>query len=63
MEAVHIYLKLVRVFGSDVSNFVLKSSVFAWGVPLLITGLTSGLVLGLDPQLWANYDNSGSLLL
>lgn len=32
VEAVHLYLKLVKVFGSDVRHYVLWASLVAWGM-------------------------------
>ena len=32
VEAVHLYLKLVRVFGADVRHYVLWASIIAWGM-------------------------------
>ena len=61
VEAVHIYLKLVKVFGSDVHHYVLKSAVFAWGVPAIITVICTG--LGIHYNLWALYDNNNSLYM
>lgn len=31
VEAVNMYLKLVKVFNSDVTHFVLKGAIVAWG--------------------------------
>ena len=31
LEAFHICLKLVKVFGADINNYVLISSFIAWG--------------------------------
>ena len=31
LEAFHICLKLVKVFGSDIRNYVTISSIIAWG--------------------------------
>ena len=31
VEAVHLYLKLVKVFGSDVRHYILWASIVAWG--------------------------------
>ena len=61
VEALHIYLKLVKVFGSDVPHYMLKSAVFAWGVPALITSLCTG--LGVHYNLWAIYDDDNTLFM
>ncbi|XP_072016526.1 adhesion G-protein coupled receptor G6-like [Amphiura filiformis] len=35
VEGVNLYLLIVQVFNADVSNFLLKASLAAWGVPLI----------------------------
>ncbi|XP_071854190.1 uncharacterized protein [Apostichopus japonicus] len=37
VEAHNMYMYLVKVFQRDVRRFILKASILAWGVPLLIT--------------------------
>ncbi|XP_033639830.1 adhesion G-protein coupled receptor G6-like [Asterias rubens] len=39
VEAVHMYIALIRVFGTHTRHFVLKCSVVAWGLPSLLIGL------------------------
>ncbi len=56
VEALHIYLQLVKVFGSDISHYMLKSALFAWGVPAIITALCTA--LGIHYSLWAIYDEN-----
>ena len=34
VEAVNLYLLIVKVFNADVSNFMLKASLAAWGKSL-----------------------------
>ncbi|KAL2095282.1 hypothetical protein ACEWY4_010001 [Coilia grayii] len=36
LEAVHMYIALVKVFNSYVSRFMLKFSLIGWGVPLVV---------------------------
>ena len=31
VEAANLYLKLIKVFNSEVSHFMIKASIFAWG--------------------------------
>ena len=61
VQAFHIYLKLVKVFGSNIHYFVLKSAMFAWGVPAIITAISTG--FGIAYNLWAVYDLGGSLYM
>ncbi|XP_064394608.1 hemicentin-1-like isoform X2 [Halichondria panicea] len=56
VEALHIYLQLVKVFGSDIPHYMLKSALFAWGVPAIITALCTA--LGIHYSLWAIYDEN-----
>ncbi|XP_033116020.1 adhesion G-protein coupled receptor G2-like [Anneissia japonica] len=42
VEAVNLYYNLIKVFKSKVSLFMLKASIFAWGVPGLIVGAMAG---------------------
>ncbi|XP_071853992.1 uncharacterized protein [Apostichopus japonicus] len=39
VEAMNIYLMLVRVFNMNISRFVLKGAIAAWGGPLVIVGI------------------------
>lgn len=43
IEAVHIYLAMVVVFRTYLSHFIIRCSVFAWGLPLGIVVLTLGI--------------------
>ncbi|KAG5285095.1 hypothetical protein AALO_G00034030 [Alosa alosa] len=36
LEAVHMYIALVKVFNSYISHFMLKFSLVGWGIPLLV---------------------------
>ncbi|XP_041479116.1 uncharacterized protein LOC121426783 [Lytechinus variegatus] len=36
VEAVHMYMTLVKVFNSQASHFVLKAGLVAWGLPLFV---------------------------
>ncbi|XP_049896391.1 adhesion G-protein coupled receptor G2 [Epinephelus moara] len=36
LEAVHMYVALVKVFNSHVSRYMLKFSVVGWGVPMIV---------------------------
>ncbi|XP_071403250.1 adhesion G protein-coupled receptor L3-like [Centroberyx affinis] len=36
LEAIHMYLALVKVFNSYVSRYMLKFSLVGWGIPLLV---------------------------
>ncbi|KAJ8020260.1 Adhesion G-protein coupled receptor G6 [Holothuria leucospilota] len=39
VEALNIYLMLVRVFNMNVRRFVLKSALIAWGTPVVVVGM------------------------
>nr|XP_033493087.1 adhesion G-protein coupled receptor G2 [Epinephelus lanceolatus] len=36
LEAVHMYVALVKVFNSHISRYMLKFSVVGWGVPMIV---------------------------
>ncbi|KAM9333091.1 uncharacterized protein KZ484_018173 isoform 2-T2 [Pholidichthys leucotaenia] len=36
LEAVHMYLALVKVFNSYISHYMLKFSLVGWGIPMLV---------------------------
>ncbi|XP_053187061.1 adhesion G-protein coupled receptor G2 [Scomber japonicus] len=36
LEAVHMYLALVRVFNSYISRYMLKFSLVGWGIPMIV---------------------------
>ncbi|KAJ7996703.1 hypothetical protein DPEC_G00239770 [Dallia pectoralis] len=36
LEAVHMYIALIKVFNTYISNYMLKFSLVGWGVPLLV---------------------------
>uniref|UniRef100_A0A8D3AKQ4 Adhesion G-protein coupled receptor G2 n=1 Tax=Scophthalmus maximus TaxID=52904 RepID=A0A8D3AKQ4_SCOMX len=36
LEAVHMYLALVKVFNSHISHYMLRFSLVGWGVPMLV---------------------------
>ena len=36
LEAVHMYLALVKVFNTYVSHYMLKFSLVGWGVPMVV---------------------------
>ncbi len=60
-ESLHIYLKLVRVFESNVRHYVLKAALWAWGVPALLTALCTG--LGVHYRMWAIYDDQDTIFM
>ncbi|XP_038044612.1 adhesion G-protein coupled receptor G6-like [Patiria miniata] len=39
VEAVHMYIALVRVFSSPIRHFVIKCGVVAWGLPGILIGV------------------------
>eukprot|EP00118_Oscarella_pearsei_P023500 m.282150 g.282150 ORF g.282150 m.282150 type:complete len:264 (+) comp40651_c0_seq67:4139-4930(+) len=41
VEAVNMYISLVKVFGMYVHRFVLKAGIFAWGSPLAVVAVTA----------------------
>ncbi|XP_072050888.1 uncharacterized protein [Amphiura filiformis] len=50
VEAINMYYVFIQVMNSQVSRFMLKASIFAWGLPLLIVGL----IVGLDHTHYVN---------
>lgn len=36
LEAIHMYLALVKVFNSYISRYMLKFSLVGWGVPMIV---------------------------
>ncbi|XP_072050044.1 uncharacterized protein [Amphiura filiformis] len=42
VESFNLYLKVVRVFDAEPSNFMIKASCGAWGLPLLVTIVSFG---------------------
>ena len=48
IEAVTMYIALVRVFGTYITQALLKYSIFGWGVPLIfpLIGLVWGRIQG-----------------
>lgn len=36
LEAVHMYLALVKVFNSYISRYMLRFSLVGWGVPMIV---------------------------
>ncbi|XP_038064975.1 adhesion G-protein coupled receptor F1-like [Patiria miniata] len=56
VEATSLYLKLVRVFNSNVVHFMVKASIAAWGLPVVIIGV----ILAVD---YTAYENKNSCFL
>ncbi|XP_038051051.1 uncharacterized protein LOC119724185 [Patiria miniata] len=56
VEAANLYLKLVKVFNSDVQHFMIKASIVAWGVPMIVVII----ILAVD---YTEYDNQDSCFL
>ncbi|XP_022103274.1 uncharacterized protein LOC110986009 [Acanthaster planci] len=56
VEAANLYLKVVKVFGSDVSHFMVKASIVAWGFPAVVTSV----ILAADHE---QYENKYSCFL
>ncbi|CAG09829.1 unnamed protein product, partial [Tetraodon nigroviridis] len=50
LEAVHMYLALVRIFNSYVSFYMLKLCAVGWGIPLLVVSL----VLAINKDAYGN---------
>ncbi|XP_028271747.1 adhesion G-protein coupled receptor G4 isoform X2 [Parambassis ranga] len=50
LEAVHMYLALVKVFNTYVPSYILKFCAVGWGLPLVIVGL----VLAIDKDAYGN---------
>ncbi|CAL8365167.1 unnamed protein product [Lota lota] len=46
LEAVHMYLALVKVFNTYVSRYMLKFSLVGWGVPMVVVVI----VIAVDPR-------------
>ncbi|XP_049321788.1 adhesion G-protein coupled receptor G2 [Astyanax mexicanus] len=40
IEALHLYLLLVKVFNTYIRHYMIKLSLFGWGVPAIIVGLS-----------------------
>lgn len=36
LEAVHMYVALVKVFNVNVSHYMLKFSLAGWGIPMIV---------------------------
>uniref|UniRef100_A0A8C6SJT0 Adhesion G protein-coupled receptor G2a n=1 Tax=Neogobius melanostomus TaxID=47308 RepID=A0A8C6SJT0_9GOBI len=36
LEALHMYLSIVRVFTAHLSNYMMKFSIMGWGIPLIV---------------------------
>ncbi|XP_038061125.1 uncharacterized protein LOC119731913 [Patiria miniata] len=56
VEATNLYLKLVRVFNSNVEHFMVKASIAAWGMPMIVVGV----ILAVD---YTVYENESSCFL
>ncbi|KAG8183212.1 hypothetical protein JTE90_005661 [Oedothorax gibbosus] len=41
IEAINMYHLLIHVFASSESHFMLKRAILAWGIPLIIVGVTA----------------------
>ncbi|XP_072041705.1 adhesion G-protein coupled receptor G7-like [Amphiura filiformis] len=54
VEARFLYIKLVRVFEAESQNFVIKYSVAAWVIPLVIVGVSVGVSFALDLRYYQN---------
>nr|XP_018671421.2 adhesion G-protein coupled receptor G7-like [Ciona intestinalis] len=51
-----LYVCLVKVFPRPTTNYTWKSSIFAYGVPLIIVSINAGLTLGVLDKQRANHD-------
>ncbi|XP_022088082.1 uncharacterized protein LOC110977874 isoform X2 [Acanthaster planci] len=52
VEAANLYLKLVKVFNSDVSHFFIKASLVAWGLPAVVIVI----ILAVDYRVYDSED-------
>ncbi|KAG2470232.1 AGRG6 protein, partial [Polypterus senegalus] len=41
VEAIHLYLLMVRVFNTYIKKYITKLSAFAWGIPAIIVGIVA----------------------
>ncbi|XP_051788092.1 adhesion G-protein coupled receptor G2 [Erpetoichthys calabaricus] len=41
VEAIHLYLLMVRVFNTYIKKYIAKLSAFAWGIPAVIVGIVA----------------------
>ncbi|XP_078495397.1 adhesion G-protein coupled receptor G4-like [Ciona intestinalis] len=51
-----LYVCLVKVFPRPTTNYTWKSSIFAYGVPLIIVSINAGVTLGVLDKQRANHD-------
>nr|AEK99382.1 lipoprotein receptor [Callinectes sapidus] len=58
VEAVHQYLRLVKVLGVYIPRFMRKASICAWGIPLVPVVI----VLAYDPSLYDSDRNAENLI-
>ncbi|XP_038061128.1 adhesion G-protein coupled receptor G4-like [Patiria miniata] len=56
VEATNLYLKLVKVFNSNVEHFMVKASIAAWGLPMIVVGV----ILAVN---YKEYENESSCFL
>ncbi|CAL8350528.1 unnamed protein product [Merluccius merluccius] len=43
VEGLHLYLMLIKVFNTEYRHYLLKLSLFGWGIPAMIVGVTLSL--------------------
>ncbi|XP_022084125.1 uncharacterized protein LOC110975718 [Acanthaster planci] len=56
VEATNLYLKLVKIFNSDVKHFMIKAGIAAWGLPMIVVSI----ILAVD---YTVYENETSCFL
>ncbi|KAJ0001931.1 hypothetical protein NQD34_001727 [Periophthalmus magnuspinnatus] len=42
LEAVHLYILLIKVFNTNYKHYMLKMSVIGWGIPAIIVSISAG---------------------